>query len=337
MFIDQAVIRVRAGNGGDGKVSFRREKFVPKGGPDGGDGGKGGSVIALADPNTNTLLDYRHKHEWKAMHGEPGGGADCTGADAPDVVLNLPAGTLIYDEELGVLVADLGPGDRIVVAQGGAGGRGNDRFKTSTNQAPTHAEPGEPGQQRTLRLELKLIADLGLIGKPNAGKSTLLAATTRAAPKIADYPFTTLSPQLGIAELDAERRLVLADIPGLIEGASRGAGLGHDFLRHIERTRVLVHVLEIEPTDGSDMVENYRMIRGELASYSTMLAEKPELIVLNKTDLLDGEEDVRAAVDLLRAGLRLPRETEVFAISAAARRGTRELLEACWRELHASA
>ncbi|HVZ93444.1 MAG TPA: GTPase ObgE [Phycisphaerales bacterium] len=334
MFIDHAIIRVKAGDGGDGVVSFRREKYVPKGGPDGGDGGRGGSIIAVADPNTNTLLDFRHKHDWTAKRGENGGGSDCSGAAAPDIILNLPPGTLVFDNDTGLLITDLGPGDRFVLAKGGEGGRGNDRFKSPTNQAPQHAEPGEKGEERNLRLELKLIADVGLVGKPNAGKSTLLAATTRATPKIADYPFTTLSPQLGIAELDSERRLVLADIPGLIEGASEGAGLGHDFLRHIERTRVIVHVVEVEPADGSDPVANYHMIRDELFRHSPELAEKPEIIALNKIDLYTSEEDIRAAIGLIRAGLRLGRDDEIYPISAAAHLGTRELLQACWEALH---
>ncbi len=336
MFIDRATIKIKAGDGGDGAVSFRREKYIPKGGPDGGDGGNGGSVIARADPNTNTLLDYRHKHEWKAKNGDRGGTTDCTGASAPDIILNMPGGTLIFDADTGELLADLKPGDEAIIAKGGIGGRGNDRFKTSTNQAPQTAEAGTPGETRNLRLELKLIADIGLLGKPNAGKSTLLAATTRATPKIASYPFTTLSPQLGIAELDSERRLVIADIPGLIEGASSGAGLGHDFLRHIERTRVLVHVLEIEPADGSDPVANYHMIRNELFRYSPLLAEKTEILAVNKIDLLMGDDDVKTAIDLLRAGLKLGRDVEIYPISGATGQGTRALLDACWRALHES-
>jgi GTP-binding protein len=329
MFIDQATIRVRGGNGGNGHVSFRREKFVPKGGPAGGDGGRGGDVVFVADENVNTLLDFRGRVEWAAEDGEAGRGKQQHGADGAACVIKVPPGTIVYDDQTGEVLFDLGPGDRAVVAAGGRGGFGNEHFKSSTNQAPKTASPGEPGERRELRLELKLIADAGLIGMPNAGKSTLLAAVTSATPKIADYPFTTLRPQLGIAALDAQRRLVLADIPGLIEGASQGAGLGHDFLRHIERTRVLVHVLDVRPPDGGDAAENYRVIRAELAGHSAALAEKPELIVLNKLDLLE-EEEREAAVRKLRSELRLGHETDVVGISAATGWGTREVLEKLW-------
>ncbi len=330
MFIDQAVIHVKAGDGGNGKASFRREKFEPKGGPDGGNGGNGGDVVLVGDPNVNTLLDYRHQRQWRAKNAEAGGSKNCTGSDSADVVLAMPPGTLVYNEETGVLEVDLGLHQRHVIAKGGRGGLGNHAFKGPTNQAPTDFTEGEPGEEKRLRLELKLIADIGLVGKPNAGKSTLLAACTRATPKIADYPFTTLEPQLGIAELDAERRLVLADIPGLIEGASRGVGLGHDFLRHVERTRVLVHVVEVEPSDGSDPIENYHVIRRELAGHSAELAEKHEIIAVNKVDLLGDETDAKAAIDLFRKGLKLGRKDPIFAISGAAKTGLRPLLESCW-------
>ncbi len=333
MFIDHAIIHVKAGDGGNGCVSFRREKYIPKGGPDGGDGGDGGSVFAVADPNTSTLLDYRHKHHFHAQRGEDGRGKDQHGASGSDLTLNLPAGTIIYDADTGEVIHDLAPGERITLAVGGRGGLGNDHFKSPTNQVPRESTPGEAGEERTLRLDLKLIADVGLVGKPNAGKSTLLSAVTRATPKVAAYPFTTLSPQLGIAELDAARRLVLADIPGLIEGAAQGHGLGHEFLRHIERTRVLVHLIEIEPTDGSSPVENYRAIRAELAAYSGALAEKPEIIAVSKTDLLGDEADARSALELIRAELRLGHDTPVLPISSATRTGLDALLETCWRTL----
>ncbi len=338
MFIDHAIILVKAGDGGNGCASFRREKYIPKGGPDGGDGGDGGSVIAFGDPNKQTLMDFRHQHTWKARRGEDGRGKKQFGSAMEDVELALPPGTIISDRDTGELLADLQPGQRVVLAQGGKGGLGNDHFKSATHQAPREFTEGRAGQQRALALELKLIADIGLVGKPNAGKSTLLASVTRATPKIADYPFTTLTPQLGIAELDAERRLVIADIPGLIEGAALGVGLGHEFLRHIERTSVIVHLLEIDPADGSDPVENYRVIRAELTRYSPMLAEKPEIIALSKMDLLggggegeEGAEETRTAVSLIRAGLRLGRDQEVYPISAASRTGLSELLDACWR------
>ncbi|MCB9843993.1 MAG: GTPase ObgE [Phycisphaeraceae bacterium] len=338
MFIDHATIHVKAGDGGDGCVSFRREKYIPRGGPDGGDGGNGGSVIAVADDNVLTLLDFRHKHHWKVASGGPGKGKTMHGADSEDMVLNLPPGTLIYDDETDELLFDLGPGDRVVLAKGGKGGLGNDHFKTSTNQAPREFTPGEPGEERTVRFELKLIADVGLVGLPNAGKSTLLSVLTKATPKIADYPFTTLTPQLGIADLDGARRLVFADIPGLIEGASSGAGLGHEFLRHIERTKVLVHVLDADPpaTDGSGggiagAAAAYRAIRKELAGYSRALAEKDEIIALNKIDLLGGPEDAKLAAEMLREALGLAKGTKVFLISAATRVGLEALLDECWR------
>jgi len=330
VFIDQATIKVKAGDGGDGALSFRRLKYEPKGGPDGGKGGNGGSVIAVADPNTNTLLDFRHMHTWKAQPGEKGRGKQQYGADGQDLELRLPPGTLIYDKDTGELVHDLKPGERVQIARGGKGGKGNEAFKTPVSQSPLHFETGEPGEERTFRLELKLIADIGLVGKPNAGKSTLLASITHATPKIADYPFTTLSPQLGIAELDGERRLVLADLPGLIEGAADGAGLGHEFLRHIERTKAIVHLIEPQPSDGSDPVENYLTIRKELEQYSTLLAEKPEIIAISKIDLLGSPEEVQEIIDDLRIRLKLGARDELFALSSADRRGLRQLLEACW-------
>ncbi|MDX2114115.1 MAG: GTPase ObgE [Planctomycetota bacterium] len=331
MFVDEATIEVRAGDGGKGAVSFYRAKYVPKGGPDGGQGGDGGSVIAVADANVNTLLDFRHHRLWKAASGEDGRGRQQYGAGASSLEIPMPPGTMIFDASSGELVADLKPGDRVVIARGGKGGRGNEAFSTPTHQAPTEAEPGEAGEKRMLRLELRLIADVGLVGLPNAGKSTLLSAVTRATPKIANYPFTTLSPQLGIAELDPERRLVVADLPGLIEGAAEGAGLGHEFLRHIERTRVIVHVVEMAPSDGSEPAENYRVIRGELERYSRELAEKREIVVLSKADLAGDEAEAKSLAASIRGALGLPAHERMLVISSAERRGLRELLETCWQ------
>jgi GTP-binding protein len=333
MFVDRAIINVRAGNGGAGHVSFRRMKYEPKGGPNGGNGGKGGDVILLADEGVNTLLDFRGRPDWEAQDGGSGGKKQCTGLDGQDRVIRLPAGTLVYDNATGELIVDLAPKQRFVVCKGGGGGFGNEHYKSSTNQAPLYAHPGFPGEKRELRLELKLIADVGLVGMPNAGKSTLLAALTKATPKIADYPFTTLAPQLGVAELDPSRRLVIADIPGLIEGASEGHGLGLDFLRHIERTRVLLHLLDCMPPDGSSPADNYKTIRKELYAYSPELAEREEIIVLNKLDLIPDAKEREAAVKKLRAQLKLGREVEVFGISGAARINTRDLLEHLWKVL----
>lgn len=334
MFVDRAIITVKAGNGGAGAVSFRREKFEPKGGPDGGNGGKGGDVLLYADEGCNTLLDFRGRPDWAAEHGEAGGRKQCTGKDGRDLTIRMPPGTLVFNNDTGELMVDLTPRQTHTIARGGIGGFGNEHYKGPTNQAPTHAHPGFPGEGFTLRLELKLLADVGLIGKPNAGKSTLLAALTRANPKIANYPFTTLAPQLGVAELDGgrgeERRVVIADLPGLIEGAAQGAGLGHDFLRHIERTRVLVHLLDVMPEDGSDPVDNYTRIRKELADYSAELAERDEIIGLNKMDLLPDDEARAAAVKKLRAKLKLGRDHEVIALSGATRANTRDLLEKLW-------
>jgi GTP-binding protein len=329
MFVDEATIHVKAGDGGNGCVSFRREKYVPKGGPDGGDGGDGGSVIFIADPNKNTLLDFAGKHHWKAPRGEPGMGKKMYGKSGEDLRILVPCGTIIHDLDKQVILADLdAPGRSAVVAKGGKGGRGNFHFRSPTNQAPRYAEPGTEGEERNLRLELKLIADVGIVGMPNAGKSTLLSSVSAARPKIADYPFTTLDPQLGIAELPGDRRLVLADIPGLIEGAHAGAGLGHDFLKHIERTRVLVHLLDLYPPDGSDPARNYRTIREELEAFSPLLAGKPEVVAANKTDLFPDDD---SALQRLVAKLR---PIPVIAISAATRRNVVELLERIWLTLH---
>jgi len=331
MLVDQAVIEVFGGRGGDGLVSFRREAFVPKGGPDGGDGGKGGSVILRASNEVDTLLDMAGRHHWKAREGQNGRSKSRTGADADDLVIRIPPGTIIYDADTGDLLDDLDAiGKQYIAARGGKGGKGNEHFKSATRQTPRDATPGEPGQHRRLRLELKLIADVGLIGKPNAGKSTLLSRLSRATPRIADYPFTTLEPQLGIAELSGFRRLVIADIPGLIEGAHGGAGLGHAFLRHIERTRILVHVLEIEPMDNSQVADNFHAINEELRQHSQVLADKPQIVAINKLDLVGGEEDHQTAVELISEAIDRP----VLPISAATGAGCQPLLEACWKQLH---
>lgn len=325
MFVDQADIEVSAGDGGRGCVSFRKEKYVPQGGPDGGDGGDGGSVFLEATAGVDTLLDMVGRHHWKATPGAAGMGKKKAGRDGEDLVIRIPPGTLVYDGTSGLLISDLKePGQRVLVVRGGKGGKGNIHFVTSVRQAPDFAEPGQQGQKRVLHMELRLIADVGIVGLPNAGKSTLLSRLSAARPKIADYPFTTLSPQLGIAELDAERRLVLADIPGLIEGASEGQGLGLDFLRHIERTRVLVHMIDMMPVDGSDPAESYRQIRAELAAYSPRLAAKPEILVANKMDLAGASE---ALADLRTA---LPGK-QIFSLSAVAGSGLRPLLEALWQ------
>ncbi|MGN6366772.1 MAG: GTPase ObgE [Phycisphaerae bacterium] len=327
MFVDQADILVHAGDGGRGCVSFRKEKYIPQGGPDGGDGGDGGSVFLEAVHGVDTLLDMVGRHHWYAKPGDPGLGKKKAGADGADLTIKVPPGTLIYDKTSGLLIADLKKsGDKVRIAKGGKGGKGNVHFMNSVRQAPDFAEPGIKGQVREIHLELRLIADVGIVGLPNAGKSTLLSRFTHARPKIADYPFTTLTPQLGIAELDAERRLVIADIPGLIEGASEGAGLGLDFLRHIERTRVLVHMIDILPVDETKPIDAYRQIRKELEEYSPKLAAKPELLAANKMDLAGASE---ALADLRS---ELPGK-QIFAISAVAGTGLRPLLEALWQQV----
>jgi GTP-binding protein len=339
MFIDEAEIRVKAGDGGRGSVSFRREAGVPRGGPDGGHGGDGGSVVFHAREGLDTLLDFRGRSRWRAPSGEPGRRKDQTGASGDDLVINVPPGTLIYDRRLGILLKDLArPGMSVTIARGGKGGRGNASFATPTEQTPRHAEPGEPGEERDLRLELKLIADVGLVGLPNAGKSTLLARLSAARPKIADYPFTTLYPHLGIVEAGPERRFVMADLPGLIEGAHKGVGLGDEFLRHIERTRVLVHLVEVQPHTGQTPADAYRSIRRELEAYSRTLADKEELLVMTKADLLGGDPGA-PGVASAKPGFALaepgPRQElaeavgrPVLLLSAATGRGLKELVAA---------
>jgi GTP-binding protein len=327
MFIDEADIHVYAGDGGDGAVTFRREAHVPRGGPSGGDGGNGGSVILRARPGLDTLMDFRGRHHWRATDGRPGRSKDMAGAAGDDLVIDVPPGTLVYDANSGLLIKDLNrPGMEAVVARGGKGGRGNARFATATHQTPREAEPGTPGEQRRLHLELKLIADVGLVGLPNAGKSTLLARLSAARPKVADYPFTTLQPHLGIVEADPDHRFVMADLPGLIDGAHKGVGLGDAFLRHIERTRMLVHLVELEPHAHESPADAYRAIREELAAYSAELAAKPELVALTKADLLPGEDGARA--DLADAIGR-----PVLAISSVTGAGLRQLVAAVFERL----
>src|SRR3954466_14474956 len=302
MFVDRVTIEVEAGRGGDGCMSFRREKYVPRGGPDGGDGGDGGSVIMIAEQGVDSLSALGHRKRWRAERGEHGRGSNCHGRSAEDLIIRVPPGTIIIDDVHQLVLKDLAvAGDSVVAARGGKGGKGNTRFKSATNQAPRDFTRGEEAESRRLTLELKVIADVGLVGKPNAGKSTLLSRVSRARPEIADYPFTTKIPHLGIVTIDLDRTLVMADIPGLIEGAHAGVGLGHEFLRHVERTRVLVHLVEPLPTDGSDPLDHYRKIRRELELYSAALAVKPEVVAVSKSELTgSGEVRDRIARELSR-------------------------------------
>jgi GTP-binding protein len=337
MFIDQAKIRVKAGDGGRGCVSFRREKFVPKGGPDGGDGGKGGGVFFLAAADLDTLLDFSGRHDYLAQNGKPGEGRNKHGADGDDLIIKVPAGTLIYDEDTDIMLKDLNKPDmKVCICRGGRGGKGNKAFATATQQTPRFAQEGKPGQERNLRLELKLIADIGIVGMPNAGKSTLISRVSAARPKIANYPFTTLHPVLGIVELSDFRRFVMADIPGLIEGAHAGAGLGHEFLRHIERTKIILHILDILPLDNSDPIQNYYKIRNELTLHSQILTKKPELIVLNKIDLDCNGQIVKDIIKRLPAEKTTPGNDQISppfvkVISAATGAGIKQLNEALWK------
>ena len=330
-FIDEATIEVTAGNGGNGVASFRREKFIPKGGPDGGDGGRGGSIWAVADRNINTLVDYRYQRKFVAKNGERGRGSDQYGAAAEDIRLRVPVGTQILDEDTGALVADLTHHDEVaLLAKGGEGGLGNIHFKSSTNRAPRQCTPGKEGEHRRLRLELKVLADVGLLGLPNAGKSTFIAAVSNARPKIADYPFTTLHPNLGVVRVGAGKSFVIADIPGLIEGAAEGAGLGHQFLRHLQRTRLLLHLVDLTPFDpDADPVRDARAIVRELRKYDPALAEKPRWLVLNKIDMIATEEREARVADFVkryrgRGRSAMPVE-RVFAISALTREGCEPL------------
>ena len=318
-FVDEVRIQVKAGDGGKGCVAFRREKYRPMGGPSGGNGGHGGSVIFVADPQRSTLLDYRYNPLQRAPAGQPGMGGDRYGSDGDDLVLPVPVGTVVYDDETGEVLGDFtAGGDRLVVAAGGRGGMGNMHFATSTKQAPRYAQPGEPGDEHSLRLELKLLADVGLVGFPNAGKSTFVSRVSAARPKIADYPFTTLAPSLGLVDHKG-RQFVVADIPGLVEGAAEGRGLGHRFLRHVERCRVLIHLIDGAAEGDRDPEGDYRKIREELSRYSARLAGKPEILAVNKCDLPDGD----AAAELLEEALGRP----VRRVSAVSGAGVEALLD----------
>jgi len=323
MFADRARVRIHSGKGGDGHVSFRREKYVPSGGPDGGDGGRGGDIIAEIDQSCNTLSEYRHRRKFSANDGEPGGKRRCHGSDAEDLILRVPEGTIIKEASTGRVIADMsGSNLRQVILKGGRGGLGNMNFATPTMQAPAYAQPGKPSRELDIELELKLIADAGLIGYPNVGKSTILSRVTNADPKIANYHFTTLSPNLGVVSLDGGEGFVLADIPGLIEGASEGSGLGHEFLRHIERTRMLIHVVDASGSEGRDPVDDVYKINEELRKYNSRLAELPQVIAANKMDLIgpeaeDPSERIRAEFE--------PKGIRVFSVSGVSGKGLKEL------------
>jgi len=333
-FVDEATIDVIAGNGGSGCMSFRREKFIPFGGPNGGDGGRGGSVFAVGDRNLNTLIDFRYARRHEARNGENGRGSDQFGAAADDIVLRMPVGTIIKDAETGDVIAELlEPDARVLLVKGGDGGFGNLHFKSSTNRAPRQKTPGWPGEQRKLRLELRVLADVGLLGMPNAGKSTLIAAVSNARPKIADYPFTTLHPNLGVVRVGPEQSFVVADIPGLIEGAAEGAGLGHLFLRHLQRTHLLLHIVDLAPFDeGVDPVAQAKAIVKELKKYDESLHDKPRWLVLNKLDMVPAEEREARVKDFVK---RLRWKGPVFRISALTREGCEGLVQAVYQHVAA--
>ena len=328
-FVDKVTISVYAGKGGDGAVTFHREKFVAAGGPDGGDGGRGGDVILVVDDHMSTLMDFRYKRKFVAANGENGLNKRCSGKDGANVTIRVPRGTLVRDKATGSIMADMSTGEPFVAARGGRGGWGNQHFATPTRQVPRFAKPGMPGESHELILELKLLADVGLVGFPNVGKSTLLASVSRARPKIADYPFTTLSPNLGVVYVAEGASFVLADIPGIIEGAAEGAGLGHDFLRHIERCRLLVHLVDVSGSEGRDPVEDLDTINSELHRYSEALAQRPQIIVANKCDILDPDSDNLARLQARADQLGCP----LFRLSAAANQGVKELVYHVWNQL----
>jgi len=322
VFVDQAKIQIKAGDGGDGAVSFHREKYVAAGGPDGGDGGKGGDIVFQVDDNFSTLIDFRYKRKYVAQRGENGGAKRCTGKSAPDLVIRVPRGTVIRDSKTGRIMADLSTDKPQILAKGGKGGKGNMHFATSTRQIPRFAKPGFPGEAFEVTLELKLLADVGLVGFPNVGKSTLISVVSAAKPKIANYHFTTLTPVLGLVRVAEEQSFVMADIPGLIEGASDGVGLGHDFLRHVERCRLILHVVDISGSEGRDPIEDYEKIQRELEQFRTELAERPQIIVANKCDMAQPEQIERFRTYVTEKGLPF------YEISAATTAGTKELIQA---------
>ncbi len=338
MFVDEVDIQIHAGDGGNGCVAFRREKFVPRGGPSGGDGGHGGSIYAVASPHLNTLVGYRFHPLFNAARGQHGMGSNCTGAGGEDLILEVPPGTVIYERTADDLIrlADLVEmGQRVLVARGGRGGRGNSSFATSTNRAPRQVEPGEAGEERALRLQLKLLADVGLVGYPNAGKSTIISRISAARPKIADYPFTTLTPNLGVVALSGDRSFVAADVPGLIEGAHLGHGLGTKFLTHLERTKVLVHVVDVSSSTGRDPVQDFEVISRELELFAgsgddlaAMLSKKPAIVAANKIDALDDPSRLAALKKYMKK-----RKIELYPVSAATGEGLPELVEAMWRQV----
>lgn len=327
MFVDQAKIYIKAGDGGDGAVSFHREKYVAAGGPDGGDGGKGGDIVFVVDDNISNLIDFRYKRKYVAEKGQNGGGKNCSGRNAPDLVVKVPRGTVVKEIKSGRILADLSTDEPAVIAHGGKGGRGNAHFATSTRQIPKFAKPGFRGDEYEVMLELKLIADVGLVGFPNVGKSTLISVVSAAKPKIANYHFTTLTPVLGVVKIEEGKSFVMADIPGLIEGASEGVGLGHEFLRHVERCRLIVHVIDVSGSEGRDPIEDFKAINHELENFSMELAEAPQIVAANKSDMATPEQVERLRNYVEDQGLLF------YEISAATTKGTKELMYGVWERL----
>lgn len=327
MFVDQAKIYIKAGDGGDGAVSFHREKYVAAGGPDGGDGGKGGDIVFVVDDNISNLIDFRYKRKYVAEKGQNGGGKNCSGRNAPDLVVKVPRGTVVKEIKSGRILADLSTDEPAVIAHGGKGGRGNAHFATSTRQIPKFAKPGFRGDEYEVMLELKLIADVGLVGFPNVGKSTLISVVSAAKPKIANYHFTTLTPVLGVVKIEEGKSFVMADIPGLIEGASEGVGLGHEFLRHVERCRLIVHVIDVSGSEGRDPIEDFKAINHELENFSMELAEAPQIVAANKSDMANPEQVERLRNYVEDQGLLF------YEISAATTKGTKELMYGVWERL----